>query len=311
MTLLLRSLKVPKLLNINKRPFCTRQNKDFSLEPVNLAYATYEGTLTLENNPHPLIIMHGLFGSKSNWNTLCKVFQQKTNPQRKIIAVDARNHGDSPHDPHHSYELLALDLKDFLENLGLEKASILGHSMGGRAAMLFALKYPKLVEKLIVVDISPISTSPDISLMPVYMRALQSLNIPSNLTLSRARLAADLQLNESGMKDKGLRAFLLTNLIQKQDGSFDWRINLQALLMNLDNIKRFPYEKGTTFEGPTLFIGGTASDYIRRSDIPEIKKIFPNSDIQYIEGAGHWLHSEKPTEFLQISLEFLNRQLTS
>ncbi|XP_044764071.1 protein ABHD11 [Coccinella septempunctata] len=297
-----------KLRKLQHRQLCNEAR----LEPVKLAYATYENTLPVQDiHQNPLVVMHGLFGSKSNWNSLCKVFQQKTKPSRKIIALDARNHGDSPHDPHHSYELLALDLKNFFDSVGIEKASVLGHSMGGRTAMLFALKYPELVEKLIVVDISPISTSPDISSMPIYMRALNSLKIPSNIPLSRARLAADLQLVEGGITDKNLRAFLLTNLIQTQNGSFNWRVNIPALLMNLDNIKRFPYEKGKVFDGPTLFIGGSSSDYIKKEDIPGIKNIFPNSAVQYIEGAGHWLHSEKPTEFLQLSVEFLNRPNTS
>lgn len=138
----LRAQSFLNLPNVGSRYLGTRSTNDVALEPVKLAYATYEGTLPEQDtHKNPLVIMHGLFGSKSNWNSLCKVFQQKTKPSRKIIALDARNHGDSPHDPHHSYELLALDLKDFFDNVGLQKASILGHSMGGRTAMLFALKY--------------------------------------------------------------------------------------------------------------------------------------------------------------------------
>ncbi|KAK9874452.1 hypothetical protein WA026_002791 [Henosepilachna vigintioctopunctata] len=311
MSLLLRKMIFSKAINIERKHFCTNRVKNSFLKPVSLAYAIYENTSVTETLSQPLIVMHGLFGSKSNWNTLCKVFQQKTYPHRKIIAIDARNHGDSPHTLHHSYELLALDLKNFMDEVGIKKASFLGHSMGGRATMLFALQYPELVEKLIVVDISPISTSPDISTLPVYMNALKSLNIPNNIPLSTARTNADKQLAERGVSSKGLRAFLLTNLFQNPDGSFNWRVNLPTLLTNLDNIREFPYEEGKVFNGPTLFIGGSASDYIIESDIPKIKKIFTNSEIQYIEGAGHWVHSQKPTEFLQISLEFLNRRIDS
>lgn len=142
---LLLNLKAQSFLkfwNISNRYLSVRSRHDGCLEPVKLAYATYEGTMPeQETHQNPFLIMHGLLGSKSNWNTLCKVFQQKTEPSRKVIAIDARNHGDSPHDPHFSYELLALDLKNFFENAGIEKACIMGHSMGGRTAMLFALKY--------------------------------------------------------------------------------------------------------------------------------------------------------------------------
>lgn len=113
-----------------------------TLEPVQLSYATYESTVGLpDGQGPPLIIMHGLFGSKGNWNSLCKVYQQKTNPERKIIAIDARNHGDSPHSQNHTYAHMAADIKALLEHLHLDKVALMGHSMGGRAVMLFALKY--------------------------------------------------------------------------------------------------------------------------------------------------------------------------
>lgn len=116
--------------------------KSRPIETVNLAYTSYESTNALEENgPPPLIINHGLFGSKANWNSLSKAFHQKTTPQRKVIAVDSRNHGDSPHVDTHTYQHLAEDLRSLLTTLKLKKASFLGHSMGGRAVMMFALKY--------------------------------------------------------------------------------------------------------------------------------------------------------------------------
>lgn len=128
--------------NVKIAQFVCAPNRDYSTKvaPVTLSYASYESTNSpSENDPAPLIVKHGLFGSKSNWNSLCKVYHKET--QRKVIAVDARNHGDSPHTDQHSYEHLAQDLKHLLEQLKLTKAAFLGHSMGGRAVMYFALKY--------------------------------------------------------------------------------------------------------------------------------------------------------------------------
>lgn len=111
-----------------------------TLEPIKMSYATFESTLA-QNNTSPLIVMHGLFGSKSNWKSLCKAIQKKSNPQRKVIAIDARNHGESEHNDHHTYAHMAADIRALYDQLGVKKAALMGHSMGGRAVMLFTLKY--------------------------------------------------------------------------------------------------------------------------------------------------------------------------
>jgi abhydrolase domain-containing protein 11 len=277
-----------------------------SIEPVKLAYASYESTSSSNDaDPAPLVVIHGLFGSKSNWNSLCKVYHHKT--QRKIIAVDARNHGDSPHTDQHTYEHLALDLKELLAQLKFKKAAFLGHSMGGRAVMYFALKYPDFVDKLVVADISPVRTSPNFKTMPSLFNVLQNMNMPKNVPMSAARTQTDLQMARF-ISDKGLRNFLLTNLVQKLDGSYMWRINIPTLMANFEEIAAFPKTNDLMFEGPVLFIAGGASDFIQESDHYKILKIFPKAEFYYIEGAGHWLHSEKPTEFLQHTIEFLNNK---
>ncbi|EFA05188.1 sn-1-specific diacylglycerol lipase ABHD11 [Tribolium castaneum] len=276
-----------------------------TIEPVKLAYASYESTNSpSDHDPAPLIVNHGLFGSKSNWNSLCKVYHNKTN--RKVIAVDARNHGDSPHTQQHTYEHLALDLRELLTQLKFEKAAFLGHSMGGRAVMYLALKYPELVDKLIVADISPVTTSPNLKTMPGLFNVMQNLNMPKNVSMSVARSQTDLQLARF-IGDKGLRNFLLTNLVQKLDGSYMWRINIPTLMASFEEIATFPPINKYKFEGPVLFVGGGASDYIQKSDHEQILKLFPKAQFQYIEGAGHWLHSEKPSEFLQHTVDFLNK----
>ncbi|GLV37073.1 uncharacterized protein CBL_02096 [Carabus blaptoides fortunei] len=278
---------------------------------LRLAYASYEGTRShsaSEPLVPPLIIMHGLFGSKGNWNSLSKVFNARTVPQRKVIAVDARNHGDSPHASEHSYEAMAQDIRQLMLDIDrrMERVALLGHSMGGRAMMLFALQWPELVDRLIVADISPVSTSNSENTMLRYFEVLQSVTVPDNVSLSAARVLADTHLARV-IPDKGVRAFLLTNLVQKADGSFRWRMNIDALLTNYHKITQFSIADGLKYEGPTLFIAGGASDYIQKRDHGHIKQLFPNAEFQTIDGAGHWLHSEKPHEFVDICLDILNR----
>lgn len=280
-----------------------RKQKSQEIEPVRLAYTTYKDIL--DDSKSPLVVIHGLFGSKSNWRSMCKAFNAKT--RRKIIAVDARNHGESPHSSLHSYDHISADIKCLIDDLNIPKVSLLGHSMGGRGVMRFALQYPEIVDKLILADISPINIGIELSEMPDLMKKLEDVSVPPEIqSLSQARILADEQLSKSDINDKSLRAFLLSNLIQKENGSIVWRMNLPVLKDNLDLITQFPYESGSTFKGPTLFVGGGNSDFIRKSDHPDILKIFPNAKIEYIEGAGHWVHSEKPNEFLKLTVDFLN-----
>ncbi|KAB0794734.1 hypothetical protein PPYR_12051 [Photinus pyralis] len=284
--------------------FCTDPSQDV----INMAFASYESTLTYPvDPPTPLVVMHGLLGSKANWNSLCKAFHRHTNPKRKIIAVDARNHGDSPHCNSHTYPHLAEDIKLLYAQQKIKRSCLLGHSMGGRAMMYFALKYPNFVDKLIIGDVSPITSSPNLRSMPTLFSAIQKVQLPSHIPMSSARLNADIQLAKN-ISDRGLRAFLLTNLIQKTDGSFMWRVNIPALLSNFyDHIASFPIPAECKFTGPVLFVAGGVSDFIQKTDHSQILNLFPNAEFQVIEGAGHWLHSEKPNEFLQICIEFLNR----
>ncbi|KAF5280727.1 hypothetical protein FQA39_LY18010 [Lamprigera yunnana] len=279
-----------------------------TLDPIKMAFASYESTIThIHEPPPPLVIMHGVLGSKANWNSMCKALHKHTIPQRKIIAVDARNHGDSPHSEQHTYPHLAEDVKNLLEELKIKKACMLGHSMGGRVMMYFALKHPNLVDKLIIEDMSPTTTSRGLKTMPMIFTALQNVHVKAQTSMSTARLDADMQLAHT-ISDKGLRSFLLTNLVQKSDGSFTWRINLPVLLHNFTkHIAGFPKLRNTTFNGPVLFIAGGVSDFIQKSDHDAIQQLFPQAEFQVIEGAGHWVHSEKPNDFLKACLTFLNK----
>jgi abhydrolase domain-containing protein 11 len=186
---------------------------------VPIAYSSYENVTSTHNTP-PLVVMHGLFGSKFNWNSLCKAIHGKTSPTRKIICVDARNHGESPHSSDHSYAHLAADIHSLLQRLNIEKASILGHSMGGRAMMYFALQYPNIVEKAIIVDISPVpGLGTNMTNIPLFLNAMRAIQIPATETIHKARTTADKQLSQI-ISEKSLRDFLITNLVKDEDGRY-------------------------------------------------------------------------------------------
>ncbi|XP_001605620.1 protein ABHD11 [Nasonia vitripennis] len=276
--------------------------------PVKLAYASYESTKEAGADPSkpPILIMHGLFGSKSNWNSLSKSIHQKTN--RKVITIDARNHGDSPHAPEMSYYNMTEDIALLLRDLEINKVILVGHSMGGGAVMYTALSYPEIVDKLIVVDFCPTKTSPSLLSMMKLFEAMRTISLDGTPSLSKARKLADEQLSVS-VKSNAIRQFLLTNLVESEPGKYKWRINLPVLEDSFaTRIAAFPNEKGRTYNGPTLFIAGTESDYIKESDHPHIKKIFPLAKFHYITGAGHWVHADKPAEFLDSLTSFVNEK---
>lgn len=293
---------------IVKNQFSTTSSlRNSDVVPVELSYNAYD---KIESDPpvSPVLVLHGLFGSKFNWNSLSKAFHQKTKPTRSIYSIDARNHGESPHSGLHSYEHMVADLVALYRKLNIEKASVIGHSMGGRAMMLLALKYPHLVDRAIIVDISP---APGIGTnntnIPLFLQSMKSIQITPDRTIHQARKIADEQLAKI-IAEKPLRDFLITNLAKSpEDGSFRWRINLDALERNFNTgVAQFPDVAGLRFEGPTLFIAGGRSDYIQQKDIPVIKNLFPNAEIKIVEGAGHWVHSEKSAEFASLVLDFLN-----
>ncbi|KAF7267464.1 sn-1-specific diacylglycerol lipase ABHD11 isoform X2 [Rhynchophorus ferrugineus] len=300
---------VPRSIHDRYKSTLTKSSK---IKPViNLAYVSYQTTEseneTSKDSQHtPLIMIHGIFGSKGNYHSLCKRFHESTRPKKLVFAVDLRNHGDSTHLPRNSYDDLVLDIVNFIYTMRLEKVAVIGHDMGGRVGMLVALKYPDLVDKLIVTDVSPISTSNNFKAIPDVLRALKHLYLPKNLPPIQAKALVTNHLVRV-MKEKGLMTFVLTNLVQSTDGSYTWRFNLRALLENFDGLASFPHLHNVNFQKPVLFIGGGKSDYIQKSDYPKILKLFPKAQLKYIEGAGHWVHSEKPNEFLKLTLDFLNR----
>ena len=242
----------------------------------------------------PLIILHGLFGMLDNWQTMAKQLSDTF----MVFIVDQRNHGRSPHIDHIDYPSMANDLKVFMEDNWIHEAHLLGHSMGGKTAMQFAMEYPEMLDKLVVVDIAPRAYEGGHQLI---FDALHSVDLSS----VQSRTEADQKLAVL-VPDSGVRQFLLKNLSRdKENGGFRWKMNLSVITRDYPNIIAGLDAVGE-FEGETLFIKGGRSDYISAMDEPEIKLRFPQSDIQTVEGAGHWVHAEQPAALLQMLRQFLD-----
>ncbi|HWA35453.1 MAG TPA: alpha/beta fold hydrolase [Cyclobacteriaceae bacterium] len=241
----------------------------------------------------PLIILHGLFGSSDNWYTLAKVFAQKFT----VFAVDQRNHGQSPHSPELNYQILTEDLKDFISTHAIQKPIILGHSMGGKTAMNFAVKYPEQLGKLIVVDIVP-------KKYPVHHDAIIDGLKAIPLQSLSSRNDAD-RILASYVSEPEVRQFLLKNLVRKTEGGFEWKINLSAIDNNIEALGEGLVYSGK-YDGPSFFIKGKKSNYYREGDESLIQSIFTSAEFATLD-TGHWVQAEKPDEFARIVLSYLER----
>ncbi len=239
----------------------------------------------------PLVIVHGLFGSARNWNGISKALAEN----RRVVSVDLRNHGESFRDPDQSYDAMAGDLADVIETLG-GKVDLLGHSMGGKAAMLLALRKPGLLRNLIVADIAPVTYSHSQAWL---VEALQSLDLSA---VSR-RSEADKVLRDV-ITHTGTRLFLLQSLVF-EEGVAHWQLNLEVLLAQMPKIMSFP-QVSAVYQAPCLFLTGSASDYVQLEHHEEIRRLFPAAQFEALEGAGHWLHAEKPQDFVAAVQGFLD-----
>ena len=244
-------------------------------------------------NGRPLIILHGLFGSGKNWQSHARQFADHF----QIFTVDLRNHGESFHADEMNYTLMAEDVARLLYRLELSDCNILGHSMGGKVAMVLAQQNPDLVERLIVADIAPVAYFHhyDDLINPILGLELESL---------ASRAQAD-QLLKQNIPEDQLRAFLLQNLVRESTG-WRWRVNWKVIQSDMEWLTGYvdtPQE--WLVNVPTLFIRGENSDYIGDAEIEVIKHHFGNYLIETIEAAGHWLHAEKPKPFNHLVLNFL------
>ncbi len=242
----------------------------------------------------PVIILHGLFGSARNWRGIAR----KLSDHYQIFCVDLRNHGNSEHAESMEYMEMADDLRQFIQDRCLEKVAIIGHSMGGKTAMAFALEYEEIVDKLVILDIAPVQYKNEFDQLVDAMLALELSDISS---MSRAN-----DLLKPDIRDAGLRLFLLQNLTREADG-FRWRINLPAIKAALPDIGAFPsFTVSTQYGGPTLFLGGETSAYIQHRDHENISSFFPEADIVSVSSADHWIHADQPQRVIEEIIRFLN-----
>ncbi len=242
----------------------------------------------------PLVILHGLFGSKRNWASVAN----RLAATHRVIAVDLRNHGESPWDARHDYPALAGDVAGVIDRCVGGPAAVLGHSMGGKAAMVLALARPDLIERLVVVDIAPVrSTATPIE----YVRAMRALPL--------AAFSQRLDVKEAlapAIPDPLVRGFLTLNLGSGPAG-LTWTVNLEAIEHNFDMILGFPdVPAGWSFAKPALFLTGGRSEYVRPEHHAEILRLFPAATIEVIERAGHWVHADAADAFVAAVDAFLD-----
>ncbi len=241
----------------------------------------------------PMIILHGLFGSCDNWLTQAKMLS----PHYKIYTVDLRNHGQSPHSDDFDYPAMVSDLKEFVDEHGLTRSIVIGHSMGGKVAMNFALSHAEIITALVVVDIAPRAYNLE------HYTILEGLNAIPLATLTSRQEADDALA--AYVPEPEVRQFLLKNLQRKQDGGFSWKLNLPVITEKLSNIGVALTSTGT-FEGRTLFVRGSRSNYIGDADMEGIKEIFLHAEAESLD-TGHWVQAEKPQEFVDLVSGWLGK----
>lgn len=254
---------------------------------MKLAYRKYgEG--------QPLLILHGLFGQSDNWNTLAKRFGDNG---FEVYTIDQRNHGLSPHSSEWNYDAMASDVREFIDEHQLEHPVLIGHSMGGKTAMTFALNYDGIIDKLVVSDIAPIA-------YPAHhnevIKALKSVNFD----LLKTRKEAEEVLSQY-ISDFGTKQFLLKNIYWEQGGNerMNWRFNLAVITDEYSEIMSEVVNKSSRVK--SLFVKGEKSNYISNEDTHEISIRFPNYELVTIPNSGHWIHAEQPDLFYNEVMKFI------
>ncbi len=241
-----------------------------------------------------VVLIHGLFGSLENLNVIAKALAENYT----VTNVDLRNHGRSFHSETMNYEVMADDIYNLLKNLNISNAHIIGHSMGGKAAMQLALKYNDVVNKLVVLDISPVANKPRHSAIFAGLNEVAESNVAD-------RKEAD-QLLAKHIDEMGVRQFLLKSFAKNDQGQYQWRFNLDALNQQYENILS-QLDENDSCLCDTLFVKGNDSDYILAEHRPMIMHLFPNAKAKVIHGAGHWLHAQKPLAVNKAISDFLQQ----
>mgnify|MGYP000259137851 CR=1 FL=1 len=248
---------------------------------------------SIQGEGSPVILMHGMFGSLSNLGVVGRTLTD----QYQVISVDLRNHGESPHSLEMDYPSMAEDIIELMDELGLQEADLLGHSMGGKIAMQIALNNPDRVNKLIIADIAPVTYKPD-----RHGGVLEGLQALEETRPNSRRKADDLLAHY--VEENSVRAFLLKNLVREEDGQFGLRLYMKGIINNYhDTLTLAP--TGKPYTGPTLFIKGEDSAYIQDKHRDEVLRLFPKAQLKMIANTGHWLHAEKPETFNKIVHDFL------
>lgn len=237
------------------------------------------------------MILHGLFGFSDNWQTIAK----NLSVRHLVITPDLRNHGRSPHVPSHTYNDMAEDLNAFMDARWMFSAALVGHSMGGKAAMQLALSHPDKVERLAVIDMAPGQSASNHGAIFEAMFGLKPHTVND-------RKAAEAFLSER-IPQPGVVQFLLKNLTRDDEGYFQWKMNLPVLYEYYQEV--LAPVKGPVFDKPALFVRGSNSDYVRDEEWPDIVRQFPQAQLVTINGAGHWVHADRPAELTAVLEEFL------
>ena len=243
-----------------------------------------------------VVILHGLLGSLDNWASFAKQLVKKG---CHVITVDQRNHGHSPHSGKMAYDLMAVDLKELLDDKGIKEAVFLGHSMGGKTAMVFSMNFPEYVAGLLILDIAPKKYP---NLHQHIFDAM--LSLPEGV--SSRREAHDI-LQEK-IIDFGVLQFIMKNLYWNDANHLSWRPNVKVLNAEYERIGEVPMD--SVFEKPVLFVRGEKSDYILDTDFAMIRKLYPLSEIKTAPNAGHWVHAENPQYLLEALIKYLNEELS-
>lgn len=244
----------------------------------------------------PVIILHGIFGISDNWVSIGK----RIADQYEVFVVDQRNHGQSPHSDTFNYFALADDLYEFIEDHQIVNPILIGHSMGGKVAMNFALDNPGKIEKLVVVDIS-------LREYPARQEHMDIIHAMRQVNFDEIDSRSDVEaIVAKSVKSKRVSMFIMKNLYRIGQKRYAWRMNVNGIYENIENVF-IAVESPHTFDKPTLFIKGGASNYLLDSDYPLIKKKFPSAQLATIDGASHWVHADKPDELCQALSSFLGK----
>ncbi|WP_028024974.1 alpha/beta fold hydrolase [Enterovibrio calviensis] len=248
----------------------------------------------IQGEGRPLLLIHGLFGSLDNLGGLARVLSE----HYKVYQIDLPNHGQSPRSQNVDYISQANAVKDFMTQQGLESTSVVGHSMGGKVAMMLAISHPKMIDQLVVMDIAPVAYQER-----RHDAVLEGLNASMKSPITNRKIAEAILAEH--IQEPGVRQFLLKSLAKQENGEFAWRFNVDVLERNYDDITGWP--ANGHYDGDTLFLKGADSDYISAAHREEIERQFPQAKAHVIANTGHWLHAEKPDTVSRVITRFLTK----